>query len=122
MRSRERTAQKAAANPTSYDLHWAAGFLEGEGCFFAKYSTQKGKRYHTECVSANQVNPEPLPKLLSMFGGHIRLDRYGRNQPIHVWYCHGARALGVMQTLLPLLSTKKREQIFTVMRTVGAIT
>lgn len=89
------------------DLYWAAGFLEGEGCF----ATDKTKSPKTR-VSAHQVNPEPLERLLAMFGGRLRFEI--RNKPasdIWVWTVNGSCARGVMMTLYSLLSKRRQQQV-----------
>lgn len=97
----------AAHTPTLAELHWAAGFLEGEGCF--SVASRKGAR-----VQAAQVNRTPLEKLAGMFGGRLRdskADRNPRWQAITWWTVNGSRALGVMQTLYPLLTEKRQAEI-----------
>jgi len=98
---------KSTKSPTLRDLEWAAGFLEGEGSF----SHQLG---HSEAIYCRQVNPEPIHKLQDLFGGVIaqRLpgDRFGKQVQLE-WHITGARARGVMMTLYPLLSKRRKEQV-----------
>lgn len=100
------TVPKAIAHPTTRDLEWAAGFLEGEGSFQRCGSS--------EAIYCRQVNPEPIHRLQELFGGVIaqRLpgDRFGKQVQLE-WHCTGARARGVMLTLYSLLSQKRKEQI-----------
>ena len=116
---KEKKAVPATHSPTINDLYWAAGFIEGEGHPFVKWGMQKGKQYFTPCLTANQVEMEPIDKLQRMFGGIIRHEKRSAKNPnwndINIWYCHGARALGIMQTLYPLLSPKRQAQIRTVL-------
>lgn len=90
--------------PTTF-LHWAAGFLEGEGTF---YTNQKNYR-----VSAPQVQLEPLERLLAALGGKInlRISRSGNSGPIFIWRIDGVAAIGLMMTLYPLMSPKRQGQI-----------
>lgn len=90
---------KATKHPTLCDIAWAAGFLEGEGCFTWK---------DTECIVAPQVQREPLSRLASLFGGTIR-DRHGRGQV--EWAVSGSRARGVMMTIYSFMSPRRKEQI-----------
>lgn len=98
---------KAVQRPTIRELAWAAGFLEGEGSF----SHQPG---HSEAIYCRQVNPEPIHKLQDLFGGVIapRLpgDRFGKQVQVE-WHVTGARARGIMMTLYPFLSDKRKEQV-----------
>ena len=92
------------------DLAWAAGFIEGEGSF-------QYMRKHTIRVSACQVQKEPLTRLLTLFGGTLKLRPVpgGPSRPNwskqHVWVALGARAAGVMMTLFPFMSPKRKGQI-----------
>ena len=105
------TTPIASVTPTVCDLAWAAGFMEGEGCF-----THTGT---AERAQASQVNPAPILRLQSLFGGRcvVRPNRnhgaYGERaaQPIMVWTINSARARGVMLTLYPLLSDVRQAQI-----------
>lgn len=95
---------KAALSPTTSEIYWAAGFLEGEGCF---------QRTATQQVNAAQVQREPLERLQAYFGGTIYLyaaQREGQSQK-HVWSVSGTRARGVMMTLYVLMSPKRQGQI-----------
>lgn len=104
-------------SPTGIDLAWAAGFLEGEGCF--GWSGGK-KGPSSERISAGQKNPEPLYKLLAMFGGRIGMQHQmtknliksqGVATSLPYWMVSGSRARGVMMTLYPLLSKRRQEKI-----------
>jgi len=94
----------ATAKPTIRDLEWAAGFIEGEGSF--------NKIGNSAAIQVAQVNPDPLIRLHSLFGGRISL--YPRKNPKHQaiwrWFVYGARARGITMTLYSLLSEKRKEQ------------
>ena len=96
---------KATVSPTTRDLEWAAGFLEGEGCFSKSHA------------SAIQVNPEPIGRLMKLFGGSVLIRWRGKDtrgykrQEARVWSTSGARARGVMMTLYSLLTEKRKGQI-----------
>lgn len=102
----------ATRQPTTAELHWIAGFLEGEGCF--RFSST------TEHSNAKQVSREPLDRLQSLVGGAIRPHshalqraRGGKGKDGWTWYVSGARARGIMMTLYPLLSTRRQGQVRT---------
>lgn len=93
----------ASVSPTTADLAWAAGFLEGEGAFGTN-----GNKWASQCVRATQKNLEPLYRLQRLFGGAVkpfRKDMYGE------WRTYGVRARGIMFTLFPFLSARRRTQI-----------
>lgn len=88
------------------DLYYAAGFLEGEGSFVVR------ERFDPS-ITAGQVQLEPLERLQELFGGNIypcKLAKNGR-QPSHVWNLNGSRAIGLMLTLFPMMSTRRQSQI-----------
>lgn len=96
----------AVMTPTLKDIFWAAGFLEGEGSFFA----QDGRFPQ---VSATQVQREPLQRLAALFGGKIwdRKSRGANQQPTCWWRVCGARARGIGMTLYPIMSPRRKGQI-----------
>lgn len=103
---RENTKDVATIKPSIRDLAWAAGFLEGEGSFFA----QEGKYAQ---VTATQVQLEPLERLVSMFGGRVwhRKSRGPRCSPTGWWRVSGSRARGVAMTLFAFMSPRRKDQI-----------
>lgn len=91
------------------ELYWAAGFIEGEGSF------RKSSLRQSVAVSVAQVQREPLERLMNLFGGQIHgknSQKYNANaSPCSEWNIGGARAVGVVMTLYPLMSTKRKSQI-----------
>jgi hypothetical protein len=87
------------------DIAWAAGFLEGEGSFTC--------RGNTVTVTASQVQPEPVYRLQRLFGG--KLYHYTQANPKHSpfirWHLFHRDARGLMMTIYPLMSPKRRQQI-----------
>lgn len=107
--------------PTTRELEWAAGFLDGEGTFGR--TGRKGQiKGTTERICARQKDPELLHKLERLFGGNVRLVTYRTNsfvgtkyeslgRPIWSWEITGPAARGIMMTLFTLLSQRRRIQI-----------
>jgi len=87
------------------DLYWAAGFLEGEGCFHS------GGRIS---IRAAQVQPDPLYRLQTALGGNVT-GPYQKPNPKHQafydWNLNGCHAVAVMMTLYAILSPKRQESI-----------
>lgn len=112
---------KASHSPTTAELYWAAGFIEGEGYFsINRGKTKYGHRpgWINARVGACQQETEPLERLLAMFGGSIRTMKqagitksYRSNKDMHEWNAHGSRGRGVMMTLYPLLSKRRQARI-----------
>lgn len=71
------------------DYAWAAGFLDGEGCFTLLKHGSSSTHYSQRAlhISASQADIQPLIKLREMFGG--RVGRRSRDTlkgtPIYVW-------------------------------------
>lgn len=103
---------KASCKPTTKDLYWAAGFLDGEG-FFGGIDCSR----QTHQITGTQKSTELLFKLQKLFGGtvgmktpHRRAHR-GGDGVVHYWAAYGARARGIMLTLFLLLSKKRQLEI-----------
>ena len=95
---------------TTNDLHWAAGFLDGEGCFgFTKYKDKARPThiYRRFFVAVTQRDKELMSKLKKLFGGSVfkTCEGYWR------WSIFGPRARGIMMTLFVLLSHRQRERV-----------
>ena len=89
---------------STFDIAWAAGFLEGEGSFFHNSGSCK--------VSAGQVQKEPLDRLVKFFGGVLSLRRpIPGAQPFTIWSVNARRSVQVMMTLYPLMSPKRQQEI-----------
>ena len=116
----KRSCASASVSPTTADLAWAAGFLEGEGTFSPVTVTLKnGERKRYARVAAYQTTDEPLNRLQRMFGGSIFRHTYAarglakgyQRKPAATWTVNGARARGVMFTLWTFLSGRRQEQV-----------
>lgn len=112
-----KTTLKATMSPTTKDLAWAAGFLEGEACFGR--SGGRGK-YQSERIWCGQKDPECLQRLLAMFGGRIGVQHQqttnlikteGVATSIPIWTVSGSRARGVMQTIYSFMSERRKTAI-----------
>ena len=95
----------------SRDLHWAVGFLEGEGCFASSGSTQSVSVYQSGST-------ETLEKLQKFFGGSIlKKPPSGTSKFIktkkqrYEWRVYGARARNVIQQVYPYMSTRRKTKI-----------
>jgi hypothetical protein len=103
------------ALPTQLDYAWAAGFLDGEGCFgIYQYRNKRSTIHHASRearISCAQVKTEPLEKLSWLFGGTVRFCRqtdYGST--LHQWHLSsGASVRNCIELVLPFLVNKKEE-------------
>lgn len=115
---KQRAPQRTLA-PTVADLYWAAGFLEGEGCFASRESPHPKWKVPTLGIDvlAVQVQKEPLERLQRWFGGSLRQreqtpSTHGyEQQPIWRWSLTSSRGIGLMMTLYKLMSPIRQEQI-----------
>lgn len=95
------------------DLAWAAGFIDGDGCFSVIQ----------QCyfrVTVTQVDKRPLLRLAKIFGvGQVK-GPYARsiNRPVksntsrYNWTVTGLQALRIYKLVEPYLSEPKLEQAF----------
>jgi hypothetical protein len=106
---------KSSVNPTIADIHWAAGFIEGDG-HIAIYKNRR----RSIAVQATQCNLEPLEKLQRLFGGRItkkHMSERNKQQP-YGWGIYGTRAWGVLFTLYPLLSKRRQQRCLAALKAV----
>lgn len=96
---------------TMCDIHWAAGFLEGEGSF-------------TLCgvdprIQATQVELDPLYKLVALYDGKIYQKKQksgGLGKKLcHSWVLGGKRGAALMMTIFSLMSKRRQGQIMHVL-------
>ena len=99
------------------ELYWAAGFLEGDGCFaLATNKYKQGRRsYQTPIVNASQKQKWPLVVLQLLFGGGLHEYTPGRANlgygPYWQWSVGGARAAGLMMTVYKFMSPERKDKI-----------
>lgn len=95
---------------TDYKHAWAAGFLDGEGCF-QSHMYLKGKT-RVE-VQAAQVDQRPLNLLKEMYGGSIYIDERSKtsnNRDCGKWSIHSAYTLRrILPLWIPHLVYKKEQ-------------
>lgn len=94
--------------PTSEEVSWVAGFMEGEGSF-----NSSGRSFE---IGAYQSNIEPLEKLKSIMGGEIYKTkaRNGRNvnsKESYAWRASGRVAIFVCLHIYEHLSEKRKRAI-----------
>jgi hypothetical protein len=102
---------RASSCPTTADLHWAAGLLEGEGCFFSH--PHSGSQQITVGMTDNDI----ILRLQQLFGGRVT-EKTPKNPKHKIqwhWTIHGSRARGVMMTLYRLFGTRRQAKIFEVL-------
>jgi hypothetical protein len=105
---------RAQCSPTSLELAWAAGLIEGEGTF--NRTGGKHQTMHTERIGVRQVDRECVDRLQRLFGGSVNPVDYSKNpiskaKTLWHWGVYGSRARGVMQTLYTFFSQVRRQQI-----------
>lgn len=107
---------KAMIRPTTIDLAWAAGFLEGEGGFHGAHKI-KGRVQ----LDAVQVQRDPIDRLQRFFGGKIVQYKSGpQRRPAWRWIVFGGRARGIMITLYGFMSPRRQWQIRRMLAPSGA--
>lgn len=96
--------------PDATDIAWAAGFIDGEGCFALQKRNGKNLAETTRCpvLIVAQTRREPLDKLASMFGGTVRdAGRTLKGTKKWQWALSGKETLEpAIMLLLPYLVNK----------------
>lgn len=60
--------------PSDVQCAWAAGIIEGEGCFI--FSKDKRSNYHTTAVQVEMTDEDIIKRLQNLFGGTIVSSDY----------------------------------------------
>lgn len=91
------------------DYAWAAGYVDGEGCFCA-YMQNKGGPNQTFTVSltAASIDRVSLDKLKHLFGGAICGPyKRGKNKEHYTYTITGQRVILAAKKMLPYLTVKR---------------
>jgi len=94
------------------DLAYAAGFLDGEGCFtLVKKSGHVDPATRGPLISASQIGRERFDELAALLGGNVReMRKSARGLTIYQWNISSAEGVkAAIPPLLPYLRSKKRE-------------
>lgn len=96
------------------DIHWTAGFVEGEGTFYAQPRKNGGGM---PVVCAGQNEKEPLEKLQRLYGGYLySCKQYGNQKEHWLYRLNGGAAAGLAMTLYTLMGQRRRGQIREMLR------
>ena len=94
---------------TAVEVAWAAGFLEGEGCFKVTCPNP--------IIVTTQKEREPLDRLQAAFGGTIaRPSSPSQSGPIYRLTLSGTLAVQAMMTVYGLMSTRRQKAIRIVLK------
>lgn len=86
------------------DIHWLAGFLDGEGCFYFNRNACRVQVVHKD--------KWPLLRMQEIVGGTIRRVKNSLNgRMYYALFIVGKRAAGVMMTVYSLMSPRRQEKI-----------
>ena len=98
--------------PTLTDIGWLAGILEGEGSFEVQATCARLR------VSQNGMW---LPlRIQQLVGGKVvqGTRSFNSTDDVYVWRCSSDRALGIMLTVYPFLSPRRRAKILEIVEIV----
>lgn len=91
-----------------YRYAWAAGFLDGEGCFFM---LQRGSNKLTYCpgITVTQIDRKPLDELAALFGGTVRHQGFtsAGNKKWQWSISKASELVKIIDCILPYLIFKK---------------
>jgi hypothetical protein len=93
------------------DIAWAAGFLDGEGHFGARFRSGGRTSLGVE-LTASQTHKAPIDKLVEIFGGAVHEVSKKTTTGRTTWQwtiASGKRLREVLPLLIPYLTTKKQE-------------
>lgn len=101
-------------NIQSWELAWAAAFIEGEGTLTINASPPCAKcgslspRF-TVWVKADNTEPEPIYRLQNLFGGAVRRYQHKKGyKPAYRWLVASQYAVICVNAIKPYFASKRR--------------
>lgn len=100
-----------------FDLAWAAGFIDGEGCISAVKQTYQKKtrrdyyiRLRLQVVQNDLASLEHLKKVLGVQSSINKLGwKPSQTRPIYTLLIDGGHAIGALEKIEPFLVRKKHQ-------------
>ena len=97
----------------STDLHWLAGLLEGEGCFYIR---KRGEARHpnpTIAIQLSSTDQDVVTKAANIMKGNVRgpYDRGPKRKLVYTLAVNGGKAAGWMMTLYTLMCRRRQGKI-----------
>lgn len=83
------------------DHAWAAGFIDGEGSIMVGMPSDRKPTYFL-LLTVTQKRIEPLDKLVSIYGGNIRV----RTDGLYIWRISHKKAADALHKMRPYLTFK----------------
>lgn len=100
------------------DIAWAAGLLEGEGCF-GWYGTRSKQGWNLKgypCVTVCSVDRDVIERVASIFDGSVREEKpTSTGKPVWEFRAINQRAADIMVEIFPLMGVRRQEKIKEVM-------
>lgn len=93
-------------------IHYIAGYIDGDGCFYVGTTTQKPKMITVFEASIQVVSTDekPLKIFCENFGGSVRQrPARDRHKAVSVWTIKGEHAAKFAQDILPFLVDKAEQ-------------
>ncbi len=94
------------------DLHWLAGLLEGEGCFFASRAQRnKGYRIAVKLSMTDKDVMERAQRIMQVKS--LNVHSRPNKKVAYIISLEGNHARNLMWTLLPLMGSRRQDTILT---------
>lgn len=118
--------ERAGSHMKIKELTWAAGLLEGEGCFREKHTQNRkgGSNYYYPHIQCNMTDEDVIRKLHdtvgvgTVSGPHFR----GKNKPSWTWQVTGGHAASLMLLLRPYMGERRTAKIDHILNAYNVIT
>jgi hypothetical protein len=101
---------------TNVNTAWAAGLIEGEGCFIL--SKDKRSNHHKVAIQVEMTDKDTLDNLQKILGGTIiesnypsKFKRFPNAKPSWRWYVHKQQEVfSVLIEIMPFLKTRRLQR------------
>jgi hypothetical protein len=94
------------SNLTTEDLHWLAGLLDADGCFYDK---KNGRPYPS--IKVSMTDRDLVERVARLWGSSMTSYKRENRKVIYESRVHGEKALGWMLRLFPYMSRRRQAKI-----------
>ena len=101
---------------TDIEIAWAAGLMEGEGCFYT-FMGNGGRSGPYIGINVTSTDRDVLEKLKGICGGNILSKKTASNyKPAWQWQLYSKKAVPILSAIRPYLGERRGKKVDDLLR------